>query len=162
MTRVAEFADIASSIVAVVATVLAGGWAYYRFLKGRVFHSRLTLSLTTSRVSVHGTEYLLSVIEVSNVGLSSVDLGSGTLRFRELAGKARNDSVVIPGSVWLDTSNVLLAHTWIESGEKLAEQHLLILPARHRLPVQADLRVVSGGVSFSVSSIAMPSGSPQE
>jgi len=162
MTRVAEFADIASSIVAVVATVLAGGWAYYRFLKGRVFHSRLTLSLNTSRVSVHGTEYLLSVIEVSNVGLSSVDLGSGTLRFRELAGKARNDSVVIPGSVWLDTSNVLLAHTWIESGEKLAEQHLLILPARHRLPVQADLRVVSGGVSFSVSSIAMPSGSPQE
>lgn len=157
---IADVAGIVSSVVTTFATVLAGGWAYYRFLKGRVFKSRLTLVLTASQIRVQGTAYVLSVIEIANVGLSSVDLSNGTLRFRALTGKSGEDSAAVPGSTWLETSNVLLAHTWIESAETLAEQHLLILPATHRVPVQVDLRVVSRGVSFSASAIAMPSGDP--
>jgi hypothetical protein len=51
---------------------------------------------------------------------------------------------------------VLQAHTWIESGEKLTEQSLLMLPIGHRAPVLVDFRVVSQKVSLSATAIAEP------
>lgn len=39
-----EDVDVASKLVTTLATILAGGWAYYRFVKGRVFEPFSTRS----------------------------------------------------------------------------------------------------------------------
>src|ERR1041384_4805405 len=151
-----DVVDIGSNIIRASATILAGGWAYYRFVKGRVFKPRLILTLSARQLRIQDTDYVLSTIELSNVGLSRIDISGATLRVTSLAGQSAAKVASMPKRVWLDTSKVLLAHTWIESGEVLREENLLILPVRHCLPVLIDCRVVAKRVSFSARTIAEP------
>jgi len=152
-----DVVDIVSKIVTALATILAGGWAFFRFVKGRVFKPRLTLTASARQLRIQGTAYVLSTIQLSNVGLSKFDIDKATLRVCSLSGEAGADLVTVPDVVWLKTSGVLLAHTWIESGEVLSEENLLILPLGHRFPVLVNCRVVSQGVSFTATAIAVPS-----
>jgi len=151
-----DIVDIGSKIITATATILAGGWAYYRFVKGRVFMPRLTLDVSARQLRIHDTDYVLSTIQLSNVGLSRFDISVADLRVTSLSGESAAEFVTVPKRVWLDTPKVLLAHRWIESGEVLREQNLLVLPVGHCLPVLIDCRVVSEGVSFSATTIATP------
>lgn len=153
---VKDIVDVVSHIITALGTILAGGWAYFRFLKGRVFKPRLTLTANARQLRVQATDYVLSTIELSNVGLSRIDIDAATLRFCSLPGSALAKTVSVPQRVWLDTCQVLLAHGWIESGEVLKEQHLLTLPLNHRSSILIDFRVVAHGVSFTAASIAEP------
>jgi len=151
-----DIVDVLSKAITALATILAGGWAYYRFVKGRVFHPRLTLTANAQQLRAETTTYLLSTIELSNVGLSRIDIKAATLRVCSLSAEAIPGIAVLPNRVWLDTSRVILAHTWIESGEVIKEQTLLTLPLGHRSSVVIDFRVVSQGVSFAATAIAQP------
>jgi hypothetical protein len=151
-----DIVDVVSKIITALATILAGGWAYYRFVKGRVFKPRLTLTAKARQLHIRTTEYVLSTIELSNVGLSRVDIDSATLRVCSLLGNAIAETVSVPQRVWLDTCRVLLAHRWIESGEVVNEQNLLTLPLNHSSPILIDFRVVAQGVSLTVTAIAEP------
>jgi hypothetical protein len=156
-----DIVDVLSKAITAAATVLAGGWAYYRFVKGRVFHPRLILHADAQQLRIEATTYLLSTIELSNVGLSRIDINTATLRICSLSAEAVPDVATLPNRAWLDTSRVLLAHSWIESGEVLKEQNLLALPLDHRSPVVIDFRVVSQGVSFVATAIAQPASVEQ-
>ena len=151
-----DIVEIVSKIITALATIFAGGWAYYRFVKGRVFKPRLTLTASARRFRIQGTEYVLSTIELSNVGLSRIDIEGATLRVCSLSGKAVTKVLSVPQRVWLDTSRVLLAHSWIESGEVLREQSLITLPLDQRFPILLDFKVLARGVSFSAMAIAEP------
>jgi hypothetical protein len=156
LTAAKDIVDIVAGIVTALATVRAGGFAYYRFVKGRVFHPRLTVNAQARQLRVDATSYVLTTLEVANVGLSRIDLDDATLRVSSLVGHAVADAASVPQRVWLDTAQVLLAHTWIESGEKLTEQSLLTLPIGHNAPVLIDLRLVAQQVSLSATAIAEP------
>jgi len=151
-----DLVDIGSNIVTAAATILAGGWAYYRFVKGRVFKPRLTLAASARQIRIEGTNYIISAIQLSNVGLSRIDLSGATLRVSSMTGKPAAQVATLPQRDWLDTSKVLLAHTWIESGEVLREQHLLILPTNHPYPTLVEYRLVVKGVAFSATAIVVP------
>jgi hypothetical protein len=156
-----DIVDLVAGAVTTLAAVLAGGFAYYRFVKGRVFHPRFTVSAQSRQLRVDTTNYLLSTLEVANVGLSRIEIDEGTLRACSLIGQT-TDAASAPALVWLDTAQVLLAHTWVESGEKLTEQSLLTLPVGHSAPVLIDFRVVTADVSLSASAIATPAKSEGE
>jgi len=151
-----DIVGIVSSVVTLLATILAGGWAYYRFVKGRVFKPRLTLTASARRFRANGTEYVLSTIELSNVGLSKIDIHGADLRVCSLSGKAVPERVTVPQRHWLRTRRVLLAHSWVESGEVLREQNLLTLPLDLGVPILVDIKVVARGVSFKATSVAVP------
>ncbi len=151
-----DIVDVLAKSITALATILAGGWAYYRFVKGRVFHPRLILTANAKQLRIEATTYLLSTIELSNVGLSKIDIDAATLRACSLSAEPVPEIAVLPRRLWLDTSRVLLAHTWVEAGEVLKEQNLLTLPLNHRSPVLIDFRVVSRGVSFVATAIAEP------
>ncbi len=151
-----DVVQIFSNVVTALATILAGVWAYYRFVKGRVFEPRLTLTAKAHRLRIRTSEYVLSTVELSNVGLSKIDFNNATLRVCSLSGNAEPDLLKVPKRVWLDTLGILLAHSSIESGEVLTEQNLLVLPSGHDLPILLDFRVVAQGMSFTASIVAEP------
>src|SRR5262245_14538779 len=124
---VKDVVEIASNVVTALATILAGVWAYYRFVKGRVFVPRLTLTVGARCLCIDRIDYVLSTIRLANVGLSKIEIGSSTLRVCSLVGQPVAGMVTTPQRVWLETRNVLLAHSTIESGEVLNEQNLLTL-----------------------------------
>ena len=150
-----EIVEIVSHGITAVATVSAGAWAYYRFVKGRVFKPRLILSASARRVNMESNRYVLSSVELSNVGLSRVDIDSAILRISALSSGPFAE-VSVPSRTWLGTSRVLLAHTWIESGEVLKAQTLLALPAGDERPAVVDYKVVVGDVSFRTEAFVVP------
>lgn len=151
-----DIVDVLSSAVTALATILAGAWAYYRFVKGRVFTPRLTLTVDARQSRIDAAAYVVATLNVANVGLSRVEIESATLRVSSLALEPVAGGVTEPRRVWLDTTRVLLAHSWIESGEVLKEQAMVTLPLDHRAPVVVDFRVVAHDVSFSAAAIAEP------
>jgi hypothetical protein len=156
VTAVKDVVDIVSGVVTTLAAILAGGFAYYRFVRGRVFHPRLTVNAEARQLRVEATNYVLATLEVANVGLARIDLGQASLQVSSLVGRGDTKAASVPQVDWLHTTEVLQAHTWIESGEKLTEQSLLMLPIGHRAPVLVDFRVVSQKVSLSATAIAEP------
>jgi hypothetical protein len=144
-----DFVDIVFKSVTAIATIVGGAWAYYHFIKGRVFKPRLTLSISARRLQTQGTEYVLSTIKLSNVGLSRIEIAIADIRFCSISGTAK--------PIWLKTEKVLLAHSSVESGEILKEQNVLALASDQNLPIQLDFRVVAKGVSFTARAIAEPS-----
>jgi hypothetical protein len=152
-----DIVDIISKIITVLATIGAAGWAFYRFVKGRVFKPRLTLTVSARRLRMKGTEYVLYIVELSNVGLSRIDIDSADLRICSLTGKADAELVGVPQRDSLGTCQVLLAHSYVESGEVLREENLLILPVDQSFPILLDFRVVARGESFTATAIAQPS-----
>ncbi len=152
-----DFVDIVFKSITAIATILGGAWAYYHFIKGRVFKPRLTLSTSARRLQTQGTEYVLSTIKLSNVGLSRIEIARADIRVCSLSGTAVTEAVGFPQLFLLKTVNVLLAHSSVESGEILKEQNILALASDRNLPILLDFRVVAKGVSFTATTIAEPS-----
>lgn len=151
--KTTETIDIISKAVTILATILAGAWAYYRFLKGRVFKPRLALAVMGRRLRIRSTEFVLSTIELSNVGLSNLEIKHATLRVCSLSGEAISNKASQPKLEWLGTYEVLRAHNWIEPGEVIKEQHLLILPVNHDFTISLDCKIVTGRVAFTAMAI---------
>src|SRR5215510_7266950 len=87
--------DAVSHIITSVATILAGAWAYYRFVKWHVFKPRLTL-ITTGRRLHPNNGLCSSILELSNVELSRVDIDSAILRICTLSGKPMAKEMILP------------------------------------------------------------------
>jgi len=157
LNDIKDFIDIVSKLITAIATILAGAWAYYHFIEGRVFKPRLTLSLSARRLRTNGVEYILSIIELSNVGLSRIEISNADLRVCSLSSGAVVGAVAFPQKVWLKTLSVLLAHNSVESGETLKEQNILISASSlQEFPILIDFRVVAKGISFTATTIAEP------
>jgi hypothetical protein len=157
LKKIRDFVDIVFKSITVIATIVGGAWAYYHFIKGRVFEPRLTLSTSARRLRTQGTEYVLSTVELSNVGLSRIEIAKAEIRVCSLSGTAVTEAVGFPKLTGLKTVNVLLAHSAVESGETLKEQNILTLASDQNLPILLYFRVVAKGVSFTAKTIAEPS-----
>ena len=157
LKNIRDIVDIVFKSITASATIVGGAWAYYHFIKGRVFKPRLTLSTSARRLQAKGTEYVLSTIKLSNVGLSRVEIASADIRVCSLSSPAVAGAVSFPKLTRLKTVNVLLAHNSVKSGETLKEQNILALASNRDHPILLDLRVVAKGVSFTARTIAEPS-----
>lgn len=152
--NIKDFVDILSSIVTVIATILAGAWAYFHFVKGRVFNPRLTLTISARQLQMRGETYVVSTLQLSNVGLSMVKIREGKLIFDNPDARDAN----ITKSFDRVVDKVLLRHTRIEPGAVIKEECIRRLPADHCSPVKVVFRVVdAGGSEFTATAIAVQS-----
>jgi hypothetical protein len=150
-----DFVDVVSKTTTTIATVMAGGWAYYRFVKGRVFTPRLTIDMSSYRLRVDKANYVFVELTVSNVGLSKIEIKSANLRISKLSDVANAETNLSSSQEWLKTVPALLAHSWIESGEILKEEIIIALEAPPSdCPLVVYFRVVVKGISFTATSIA--------
>lgn len=152
--KIKDLFDIASKTVTMLATIFAGLWAYYRFVKGRVYKPRLTLTVTARRIRIDKLECVVSTVELANVGLSRVGIKVADLRVSKLNKKTTEQEAYIAESSWMLTERILLAHSYIESGEKITEQIMFIVNTD--APIVLNFRVTSNDVSFTATTIAEP------
>jgi hypothetical protein len=117
------------TVIRIVALIVGAVWAYAKFVKGRVFHSRLEPQVSGDTVVRNDQANLAISIKVKNVGLSRVDVhqrGSGL----RVSTAERSDPKVMVSAQWrhLGTFPILEKHAWIEPGETVGEDRLAILP----------------------------------
>jgi hypothetical protein len=160
--------DVIGKIITGVAVIVGGIWAYFKFVKGRIFRPRVEIEMSGQWLDVDGKRWLLARIRVKNIGASKIQLrqeGSG-LRVYALA----SDQPTAPAAAAWDrrkTSAILKKHSWIEPGETISDDILfdlgippgpvmfesrLILPRTLFRNISINARqVVSGDAAASAS-----------
>lgn len=151
LDRAGELAELARNLLSSAAIVAGGAWTYIHYFRGRTFHERLEIAVSGTVRTVAATGMLEVRLTAKNVGLSKVPLpqrGSGLRIFvldLDALGAAHGAREHAQDAPWhrVGTFDVLTAHAWIEPGEALQTQALVILPKASIYAVRAEAVLVS-------------------
>lgn len=62
------------SLVTTVAIILAGVWAYFHYVKGRVYSERVEIEVVGRVLTISSRSYLVITYQIKNVGSSRVPI----------------------------------------------------------------------------------------
>jgi hypothetical protein len=129
--------DASEKVFRILAYVVGGIWAYFKFFRGRTFRPRLEPSVA-AHLQRRAPQRLLTVaVKVKNVGLSRVGLlqeGTGVRVYR------RDE-----GLQWrrVTTLEILKGHGWIEPAETIEEHVLTEIPGEDPPALKIELTLQS-------------------
>jgi hypothetical protein len=157
---------IASALQSVAATIaLAAGavWAYYRFVKDRVYRPRLDMEIKPIVYVNDGQRTLVSSLAVKNIGTSKLALlqkGSALSVSRAIQVETPHE---LPEWLVLGHYEVYPTHEWIESGETIRYDVAIPLSNADRLlSIKLRLLCKRGRRRIETSSRAiLAPGSPE-
>jgi hypothetical protein len=140
-----------SSAVTALAVGVGGGWAYFKFFKGRTFRPRLGVRLGGHWQTINGSDVLHARVQVTNIGAAKVCLkqyGSG-LEVSFPAAKQEEREVnwesvrriATEGDGAVAVFEVLTEHAWIEPGETVSDDLMLNLSRGPEI-VRLELRLI--------------------
>lgn len=147
--------DIILKILNILAILIGGFWAYFKFIKGRLFHPRLELNLEGQLLQNNNVFHLLLKYEVKNVGLSKVNINTDNSGIRVKKYYPQLDSMEIENVKWnhLGSFPIFEKHKWIESGETIKESSLLSIKDSENVFYQAVIRLVGQGQTWEIINI---------
>ncbi len=143
LTTYNDIASLAQSIATIVAIILGAIWAYYKFVKNRVFKNKLELQLSGRIISKDDKNYLVHSIQVKNVGSSKVQIEnskSGLLISGYSDGLGDDEDVGVV--------QVLERHEWIEPGETVSEENIYSADISKYFALKIHLNVVAAYTRF--------------
>jgi hypothetical protein len=151
----AEVLDIISKIVPVLAILTGGYWAYYKYVKGRLFHSRIELQINGELKIIDSFPHLILKYQVKNIGLSKVDLDKEASGIRVMKYYPVDDSIEIESADWksIGSFSILDKHSWIESSETIIESSLFSIIEKNNVVYKVELRIVGKGKSWEAIDI---------
>lgn len=114
------------SIVQIVAIVVAAGWAYSKFVRGRTFARRLEPSIEGELLRAGDAEAIRARVALRNTGASDIPLHAKAIRVYAVGDEGWGDEKV-PTWTRLMTVPVLAQHQSLESVEVVSEQVLIPL-----------------------------------
>jgi len=150
--------DQLDKVLKILALVIGGVAAYYKFFKGRVHVSRLELKVSGSIVCKDNVSYLLTTACVKNIGLSKVDIQHEESGLRITSCKASTKPKAAHMVEWCDSSvfSVFKDDPWIEPGETVEETYLIAIPGcdREHFAFRLQLWLSSANSHWQVNGIA--------
>jgi hypothetical protein len=125
-----DWADGLASVAQALAIVVGGLWAYFKFLRGRTFASRAELGVAAARLP--GDVPALKVTAtLKNAGLSKLPLRTQAVLLYGIEARPGDESPAATVERKLGKAHkVFAAHGWVEAGETIADELVLLLPAR--------------------------------
>jgi hypothetical protein len=144
-------------LVQIAAIIVGGIAAYIKWFRGRLYETRLEVSVTGSLIETSPRQ-LLAIARAKNVGLSKVSIrqeGSGLRVFSVLTCEP-GSKVLSVGWKREATFPVFQEHEWIESNETIESQLLVTLPDGQSGAYRLELLLTSGKIVWKASGIANP------
>jgi hypothetical protein len=143
--------DIAQKLFTIAAIIVGGVWTYFHFFKGRTFKMRLEPSVSSVITTSDGTNHLIVSISLRNVGLSKVEIEQKGSVLQVLSYEAPIRMTSIESASWKDLKvfPVFESQEWIEPGELVEEQRLLVTPDGTYKAFRLQLRIVSKGSTWN-------------
>ena len=150
-----EILEITGKIVTTLAILIGGFWAYYKYIKGRLFHPRLELFIDGKIIRLESNAQLLLNYEIKNVGLSKVDIDKDASGIRVMKYYPQDDSLEIESVEWENIGSfpVLEKHSWVESKEIIKDSNLFSISETQDIVYKANIRIVGKGKSWDAGSI---------
>jgi hypothetical protein len=128
ITAVKDVAAIAWEAVQIVGVIVAALWAYWRFIRGRVFHLRADVQVSCELLGAGPNDRALRVqVVVSNVGDSKLAL---------LPGSSRVDVAFLPAAMAVSAVTSTRPDAW----QSLSGGDLVVLPEQEALEAREAVR----------------------
>ena len=143
--------DYTDKLVKISAVIVGGIWAYVKFIRGRVFHTRLEPAVSGRILREGKAEYVLARVKLKNVGASKVDIQQAGTALRVWACNLLEGA---SGITWTRTHTLTIfeRHGWIEAGECIEDTLFVSLPA-NVVVVKLDLRIVSKKIEWNATTV---------
>lgn len=151
------------AVTKVLAVLIGGAWALFNYRRGRTHRPRLRLSVSAERVFFSGSEYLIIKTELTNVGLSKVDvaLGCHLTIYSHLLPKIV-DKVKEPRWKELRTIDLFTGQSWIEPNGLLMDQQLVAVPAEANRFLRVWAHFEAPEVGLNAYFVARPNQAQRE
>jgi hypothetical protein len=132
--------DDLAKIFTIIALILAGLGAYYKFIKGRVYTIRLEANVLCHIVRQQTKCDLIVVSALKNVGFSRVRIEQRGTGLRLLEVEPETAPTIVHKVKWrpLATFAVFEDHQYLGANESIEDQQLIAIPESGS---QKDLRV---------------------
>lgn len=156
LSAASDWALIAQRIAATIAIVIGGGWAYFKFIRGRTFRRRLELAVSGEIRRGQGIVYLLTNSSAKNIGLSKfeIDHEMSGLRVMTHASEAPVQEARLAEWQPVSTWPVFEGQELLEPGEPASEELLIEVPEQDPLAFRLQLWVSSKqGESWEATAI---------
>lgn len=126
-----DYIEAGSKIVTSLGIVLGGLAAYYKFLRGRIFHARLDIAMSSSFHRIRENLFLQVQAEVKNTGASHVRF-SLEESILSVYGANHAQRTIADDAEWKNLATVDAIrdkrHKWIEPAETICLNWLIDLP----------------------------------
>jgi hypothetical protein len=146
--------DNADKLVRIAATLLAGVWAYFKFIRGRIYRPRLEPSVSGQTFVRDEKHYLIIFARLKNVGAAKLSIDKETSGVRVFLCDSFTQTTPPDEPEWVRvaTFGVFEQHGWIESSELIEDQLLVVLPP-HQIAAKVELRIVARGINWYARTI---------
>jgi hypothetical protein len=148
--------DVIDKTTKILALIVAAGWGYLNYLRGRTFKHRLEPTISGKMIRNKSGLLLSGIAQVKNVGLSQVPIEQRGTAIELLSYAVSNDKAEAPTLVnqIVTVLSVFEAHGWIEPGEPVEDSFLIPLrEGPETVAFRLRLRIVSGGIEWNADSI---------
>ena len=142
----------AQTIVQILALVLGGGWAYFRYVKGRTFKPRVEPAVSGTIFERNDDRFIVVTVSLKNVGLSRVPIQQeGTFLS---VSTCQESTGAFLDMKWSDPLGFALftEHAWIEPGEPIEDKAAFQLPS-DQIAVRLKFHLVSTKLRWSAGDI---------
>lgn len=141
----------------IFAIVVGGVWTYFNFFKGRTFSLRLEPKVFGKISFTNKTGYLVATACLKNVGLSKLKIDQKGTGLRVLLAEVITNiqQPQVPNWQQIESFEVFKAHQWIEPGETVEENLLVIVPQHNHLAVKLELMIVSGKLEWYAMTVVI-------
>jgi hypothetical protein len=125
----ADLAGGAASAAQVLAIIVGGVWAYFKFLRGRTFAKRAELSVAPSFLNLGKQSALKVAASLKNAGLSKVPLRTqAVFVYGIYAAPTADDPIATREQLVGKPKKIFAAHKWVEAQETITDEILIVLP----------------------------------
>lgn len=150
--------DATDKVLKILGILGGAVFAYYKFVKGRMFRPRLEPSVSGETFRKNDRDYLIATIALKNVGTSKVEIKQAGTALRVFGSPTSAIDDAEPSTQasadWkrIGTLSVFEKHGWIESAELIEDQILVAIPD-DQLAIKLELRIVGQRLEWNAKTI---------
>jgi hypothetical protein len=138
-----DIVDIADKLVGILAILVGGLFAYFKFFKERVYRPRLEPQVSAELLGDPRQRFLRVVGGVKNTGLAKVNIDLEPSCLRIFGAERLPERADEPEWTRIATLDISDRHEWVESQEMLRQTWLVALPQGSTFPAyRVELRLV--------------------
>jgi flagellar biogenesis protein FliO len=155
-TRTKDFADALKNLVEVVAIIVGGGWALFRFSKGRTFKESLIPVVSGKLIVIDKKAYLIVNTQVKNVGQSRIDFApkASSLKLFEYSSSPSTEIITVTDKKLTQFDALHENDRYIEPNEIIDGTRFIVIPGPLDLGFRLELEIISSlGFTWRASSI---------
>ena len=142
-SKARDIADTLAKVAQIFAIIVAGGWGYFKFIKGRTYQESLIPTVSGKLLTIDSQTYLIVNIRVENVGQSVVELAPNASALRVFGYVSSTSSEIMTVKDNELAQFVAVNDLSLEPNEIIQKTVFMSIPIEVRLGLRLELGIIS-------------------